>query len=464
MRRLGLVALLLLLAALTAACNLNEPTAQGAESERVIEQISTAPADATCDEIVRLALANVGLLCSTLGRNQACYGNTRVDVTFQPDSNFIFQRSGDVVDLLAVQRLSTSPFDVATGQWGIAMLKAQANLPDALPGQNVLFLLFGDTEIDNPSPDMRAVTLRTRITGTECVEAPPSAALVQSPNDQPVTLRINGADVILGSTAFITAEGNNEMTFAVLEGAGVISANGGLQLVVPGAQVRLPLGGENGYEVVGAPSDPEPFDLTLIEHAPINLLERPITLPDPIGEGSTPLPGVSATPTPQPGAVATQCVPRQDWAARYVIQLGDNLSSIAARLNIFTIDLQTGNCIEDPSRLIAGQTLRVPRALPTRTPIPPTVTPTPTESADMVGPNLRADVNPIYYGSCTFIRWDVSNIREVYFEGQPTVGSGSQQVCPFETTTYTLLVIKRDGSQVPFMLTLMVDFEHGEDF
>lgn len=456
MQRLTLI-VVLLLAALAAGCNLNEPTAQGAAAAEIVEQISTPPPDATCEELVTLAVSSVGIVCNEVGRNQACYGNTLVEVDFRPDFSVVFQESGDVVDLASVQRISTSPFDEVNRIWGIAFLKAQVNLPDALPGQNVTFLLFGDTEVDNPSPEMQAVTVKTHITGTECVDAPPSAVLVQSPSEQPVTLQINGADVTLGSTAFITAEGNREMVFAILEGSGVIEADGVQQLVVPGAQVRVPLGGEEGYEAVGAPSDPEPFELDIIQHAPIVLLDRRITLPDPIPEGSTPIPRETATPTTPPTAEATQCVPRQDWTARYVIQLGDNLSLIAQRLNIPTIDLQRGNCIDNPNRLIAGQSIRVPRALPTFTPVIPTATPSPTLSADIIGPNLRADVNPVYQGSCTFIRWDVSNIREVYFEGQPTVGSGAQQVCPRTTTTYTLLVIKQDGTQVPFTITLMVD-------
>ena len=109
-----------------------------------------------------------------------------------------------MVDLLAVRRLSTSPLNMNTRDWGIAVVKAQANLPDALPGQNVTFLLFGDTTVDNPSPDMRAVTVSTRIGGTNCADAPNTGVLIQSPQGSQVAMNINGADVTLGSTAFVT--------------------------------------------------------------------------------------------------------------------------------------------------------------------------------------------------------------------------------------------------------------------
>src|SRR5690606_15410768 len=152
------VAFLLLIVLVTAGCNMSQQSAVAQPPE----QISTPPSDVTCSELVTLAETSVGLVCDALGRNQACYGNRTVNVEFQPDTNFTFQQSGDVVDLLAVSRLSTAPLNRETRDWGIAVLKAQANLPDAMPGRNVTFLLFGDTTIDNPTPDMRAVTVRTR--------------------------------------------------------------------------------------------------------------------------------------------------------------------------------------------------------------------------------------------------------------------------------------------------------------
>ena len=170
-----------------------------------VEQLATAPPGLTCDQLVTLATTTVGVVCNNLGRNQACYGNKLVTVDFRPNVNASFTQSGDKVDLLSIQRLQTSALNRATNDWGIAILKAQADLPDALPGQNVTFLLFGDTSIDNPSPDMRAVTVQTRIGAVECANAPASAVMIQSPEGSQVSMNINGADVTLGSTAYITA-------------------------------------------------------------------------------------------------------------------------------------------------------------------------------------------------------------------------------------------------------------------
>lgn len=448
--RITTLILLVLAMLLATGCNMAEQSTVAQPANDFAAQISTPPPDVTCEQLVTLAETTVGLVCDGIGRNQACYGNRLVSVDFQPNSGLTFQQSGDTVDLLAVRRLSTSPLNIQTRDWGIAVIKAQANLPDALPGQNVTFLLYGDTTVDNPSPSMNAVTVSTRIGSTNCEDAPDSGVLIQSPTGSNVTMTINGADVVLGSTAFVTTNQETQrMTFAVLEGQGVVSAFGVSQVVVPGMKTGVQLGaGADGLQAAGPPNEPAPYDPDSVAHLPVNLLDRKIDVPPPLDV--TPTPVVSVTPT------ASACTPRTDWQYRYVIQRGDNLSIIAQKLNVRTADLQAGNCIEDPNRLIAGQSILVPRPVATNTPLPTaTYTPTPTLLAP-TGPNLRADNNPINYGGCTTIRWDVDNIKEVYFEGQPVVGHDNRNVCPTATTTYTLLVVLFDNSQQTYQITINV--------
>lgn len=449
--RINLLIVLLLATLLVAAgCNMAEQSTVAQPANDFAAQISTPPPDVTCDQLVTLAETTVGLVCDGIGRNQACYGNRLVSVDFQPNSGLTFQQSGDTVDLLAVRRLSTSPLNTQTRDWGIAVIKAQANLPDALPGQNVTFLLYGDTTVDNPSPSMNAVTVSTRIGSTNCEDAPDSGVLIQSPEGSEVVMNINGADVTLGSTAFVTTNLDTQrMTFAVLEGQGVVSAFGVSQVVVPGMKTGVQLGGgPDGLQASGPPNEPAPYDAASVAHLPVNLLDRQIVVPPPLNV--TPTPVITVTPT------QTACTPRSDWQYRYVVQRGDNLSLIAQKLNVRTADLQAGNCIVNPNQLIAGQTILVPRPVPTNTPSPtPTYTLTPTSIAP-IGPNLRADKNPIGYRECTFIRWDVDNIKEVYFEGQPVVGHDFREVCPPQTTTYTLLIVLFDGSQQTYPITIQV--------
>ncbi len=451
--RKDFVLLLLFAALFVGSCNM-APQSSVAEP---VEQISTPAPNITCDQLVTLAETTVGLVCNGLGRNQACYGNRLISVEFQPNTNLTFVTSGDKVDLLSIRRLSTSPLNMETKDWGIAVLKAQANLPDALPGQNVTFLMFGDTTIDNPSPDMRAVTVSTRIGETQCTDAPSSAVLIQSPEGAQVAMNINGADVILGSTAYITTNAETQrMTFAVLEGTGVISAFNTTQIVQPGMKTGIALGaGPDGLQASGPPNEPAPYDFATIQHAPVNLLERKIVIPPAGSAAPTTNTATPTTVSPQP-TVETACVPRSDWPYRYVIQRGDNLSTIALKLNVRTADLQAGNCIDNPNALIAGQSILVPRPVPTPIPPTPTATPTNVPPPQPTDPNLRADKNPIGYKECTTIRWDVEGIKAVYFEGQGVSGHDSRQVCPSETTTYTLLVIWPDDSRHPYSITINI--------
>jgi len=428
----------------------------------------SAPQDApskqgiTCDNLVTLATSTVGLVCDSLGRNQACYGNRRVDIEFTPNSNFSFNAAGDTVDLLAIRRLSTAPFSPNTGDWGIAVVKAQANLPDALPGQNVTFFLFGEASVENPTADMRAVKVQTGITGNSCADAP-DGVMIQTPSGQQVSMNINGADVILGSTAFLTSEANNRMKLSTLEGLAVVTAFGETRIVPPGGEVGFVLGGPDGLEVAGPPSALRGFTQEDIPFLPLELLDEPVELPESLNiPGASTAALVTAAPSNNVTSTPSTCTPRGDWTARYVIQPGETLSSIAGRANLRTEDLAAGNCIVNAARIFAGQSLSVPFALPTPRPLATATSTRPPITATviagrLIGPNFRVDVNPIYLGSCTTLRWDVSNIREVYFQGSPAIGSEARQVCPRETTTYTLRVVMTNGVEQSFTLVLYVE-------
>jgi len=104
----------------------------------------------TCPEIVQTALDATDEQCSSTGRNQACYGNVNLAATPQPGvGDFNFSAPGDRVAVSVIASLSLNSRIEEEGEWGVALMQLQANLPDTLPGQNVTFLLFGDVEIEN---------------------------------------------------------------------------------------------------------------------------------------------------------------------------------------------------------------------------------------------------------------------------------------------------------------------------
>ncbi|MFB0534816.1 MAG: CARDB domain-containing protein [Anaerolineae bacterium] len=83
----------------------------------------------------------------------------------------------------------------------------------------------------------------------------------------------------------------------------------------------------------------------------------------------------------------------------------------------------------------------------TATPYRPTATPTPTPPPPSeVVINFWSDAPYVNAGQCTTLHWDVKEVREVYLNGGPVAGQGDQQVCLCEAATYTLHVVKLDGS------------------
>ncbi len=96
--------------------------------------------------------------------------------------------------------------------------------------------------------------------------------------------------------------------------------------------------------------------------------------------------------------------------------------------------------------------IQVPNPNPPPPPPPPPVG---------VNPNLRADATWINAGQCTTVRWDVDNVKAVYFidgsNTQPVGGHDSRVVCPTTTTTYTLRVIDSANNTLNFPITINVN-------
>lgn len=103
-----------------------------------------------CPEIVTLAIDSTGMFCEDTTRNQICYGHILVEALPQAGAQgFAFTDMGDRVDLLDVRSLTLTPLDEATQEWGISLMRLQANLPSAATGQYATLLAFGDVQLDN---------------------------------------------------------------------------------------------------------------------------------------------------------------------------------------------------------------------------------------------------------------------------------------------------------------------------
>jgi heat shock protein HslJ len=96
-------------------------------------------------------------------------------------------------------------------------------------------------------------------------------------------------------------------------------------------------------------------------------------------------------------------------------------------------------------------------------PAPPTPTPVPTQTP---APGIRfaVDRTHIRAGECVFFEWDVINVRAVYFydqdqwwEDNRVDGESEREICPGQTTTYYLRVVKPDDSVEVRQVTIYVE-------
>ncbi len=121
--------------------------------------IAPAPGHAqengTCPAVVEQALNALTTNCGGLERNTACYGYNLVNATFSdPQPEGFFSQPSDIASIVSLQSIETTPFNPDDNTWGVAVMNLQANVPNTLPGQSVLFMLVGDTQVENAvAPD-----------------------------------------------------------------------------------------------------------------------------------------------------------------------------------------------------------------------------------------------------------------------------------------------------------------------
>ena len=184
----------------------------------------------------------------------------------------------------------------------------------------------------------------------------------------------------------------------------------------------------------------------------------------------TPSPTLSSTPLPTivlpitstlppvtlalPATIApTVCAPRAEWTGSHVIQTGDSLFIISQSYGLGLLELQLANCIDDADYIQAGQVLRVPGTGETPTSTATGASPPVGTSTPLI---FSADNNVLIAGQCTLLRWEIDNIDAVFFDGTSVSGRGFREVCPEQTTRYTLLVLYTDGEQVPHFVVVEV--------
>jgi hypothetical protein len=243
----------------------------------------------SCPDVVKQALDLVVNECGDLERNRACYGNILLDASpkegIDPQT-FAFSQPGDTVPIRDLGTLKLTQFNAETGTWGVAALRAQANLPGTGVGQAVTMILFGDTEVTDASEEQdgtfKAFYLRTGLGKPGCTEMPRNGLLLQSPKGgQKVEMTANGVNLKIGSTVFLFAdaeEGEEEpqLWIHTIEGEVEVTSDEVTVIVEGGKQACVPLRDEDAddpnIDPAGPPCAPEDLDEEETEGLPIDTL------------------------------------------------------------------------------------------------------------------------------------------------------------------------------------------------
>lgn len=241
----------------------------------------------TCEDIIQKAIGLAEDVCSGLDSNQACYGNQNVFADFVPDYTGRFELVGDLVALDKLTKIVASPLQYEEQLWGIAFLKLQANLPGTLPGQNVTFLVFGDTVLESNSQNMSTFYFTTGLTGISCERVDYDGLFVSMPDGSGITFQSNGVDILLQGDAILQAKPAGEMNVAMLSGSSELSSNGQTVSVTAGSYSTIPM--TENLQPGGPISEPKPLSEEILTIS-CQLLG--------IGCPGNPIPTVTLTATP----------------------------------------------------------------------------------------------------------------------------------------------------------------------
>jgi LysM repeat protein len=315
-----------------------------------------------CPTIVENSLASVADLCGLLGRNSACYGSSMVKstpFTDPPPADF-FQNPGDRSELVQFREINPQPLDELTGSFGTAVVNAQANLPNTLPGQGVIFLLMGDARLTNEVPvgsadqtPFQSFYFLPGLPNSKCYQAEPMLTIL-TPGNVSVTINFNGAKTEFSPSTLLTitpsvctihrgyiTRGEKKTNLLANQSVDIhIEPNG--TIVVEGARGISEREYERGVAIQEA--------LNGLAQANDWSQQYILNPPDQF----------DPEPTDEPVAEVTSIPPTPDSCTPYIVSQGDTLRKIGLLYGVTAQAIAEANQITDPNLISAGQVLCIP--------------------------------------------------------------------------------------------------------
>ena len=116
----------------------------------ILAGLSHSQSNETCPSIVSQAISALEQNCTGIGRNEACYGYRLVSAEFiNAVADDYFSQPSDRASIESIEKIQTAQLNLDNQEWGVGLLNLQANIPNTLPGQSVIFVLIGDVELEN---------------------------------------------------------------------------------------------------------------------------------------------------------------------------------------------------------------------------------------------------------------------------------------------------------------------------
>ncbi|MBW4437206.1 MAG: hypothetical protein KME04_08730 [Pleurocapsa minor GSE-CHR-MK-17-07R] len=220
--------------------------------------MGSAAAQNQCSDFVVQALNQMGANCNATDRNQACYGYFGVDATAVGGENNFFTAPGNITSVDRLQSVFTRPYNPSANEWGIALLRLQANIPGTLPGQNVTFVMIGEASVLNnggAGAPLQSFVLNTGLGRPTCDGVPLNSVTLQGPQNINVAFNINGANFNIGSTVTFRTMENGRLRVSTTDGR--VESNG---VVIPAGFSREVDLDEEGFIIEDAWYEPELFE------------------------------------------------------------------------------------------------------------------------------------------------------------------------------------------------------------
>ncbi len=111
----------------------------------------------TCSALAQEALTAARQACGAATTDSLCFGYDTVKAAFTGSADATFKSQGDQVGLSTVSSVTTSAANLDAGNWGVAVLNIQADLPTS--GKGLTGVLFGDATLTSNADPGRADAL-----------------------------------------------------------------------------------------------------------------------------------------------------------------------------------------------------------------------------------------------------------------------------------------------------------------